>query len=138
MTREQKKQMKSYLRPQQVFYGNGDDDYVLRPSMAMTIHAKIGNDSNLDKIEELVIDVYMWCIEKDKNYIPSLFIREVKKRYFRWWYREQGLTARGTIPVGGKRLHIQNDYDDDGINMIYNIADPDSFKEILEEGEQDD
>lgn len=122
MEKHQEKIMKDYIRPVKEYYGSGDFDYNLRPSMLSTIKHALGGNPQIEKLEDLIMETYMDLIKKDKFYTPALFIREVKKRYIRWWYNEIGLNQRGEVPKGGKRFHISNIYSEDGNNLVENMG----------------
>ncbi len=91
--------------------------------MLRTCLKAIGSDAREDLVENTIMNVYLMAIKNGTYYGVRAFTRTVRTYYMRAIYKERGLTAEGLKPKS-PRAYIQNDYDEDGNNMIESMADP--------------
>lgn len=83
-----------------------------------------------EDIEDAFMDAIMYVIERckrDEEYAKTASVRSVTYRMRgyaqRYKFKDNGYTQRGTVPKGGRTLHIGNLYDKQtGENQIEKMA----------------
>lgn len=100
--RRVKRHIDEYIKPVPYYYydnnGISEGDYKLVPNILKAIMKK-RPDLLIDKVEDFIMETYMWCLQTNKDYNPNLFMREVITRYTRWYRKEQGLSTGTGKPL---------------------------------------